>query len=62
MPGNRFLDTRIRHIDACGATAANLFRLWNEVACDYDLDVSKHIAFACDGAAAMIGHCISLRN
>ena len=47
-----FLD--IRHIDACGATAANLFRLWNEVACDYDLDVSKHVAFACDGAAAII--------
>ena len=52
-----FLD--IRHIDACGATAANLFRLWNEVACDYDLDVSKHVTFACDGAAAMIGRCNS---
>ena len=53
-----FLD--IRHIDACGPTAANLFRLWNEVACDYDLDVSKHVAFACNGAAAMIGRCNSL--
>ena len=53
-----FLD--IRHIDACGAPAANLFRLWNEVACDYDLDVRKHVAFACDGAAAMIGRCNSL--
>jgi len=41
-------------LDARGATAANLFRLWNDVAADYDLDVSKHVAVACDGAAAMI--------
>ena len=33
-----FLDSR--HIDGCEATAANLFRLWNEVACNYGLDVS----------------------
>ena len=38
----------MRHIDICGATAANLFRLWNEAACDYDLDVSKHVAIACE--------------
>ena len=36
------------------------FRLWNEVACDYDLDVSKHVAFACVEAASMIGRCISI--
>ena len=48
-----FLD--IRQIGTGGATAANLFRLWNEVASDYTLDVNKHVALACDGAAAMIG-------
>ena len=53
-----FLD--IHPIDARGATAANLFRLRNEVAADYDLDVSKHVAIACDGAAAMIGRRNSL--
>jgi len=44
----------IRRIDAHGATAANLFRPWNDVAADYNLDVSRHVAVACDGAAAMI--------
>ena len=53
-----FLD--IHRIDARGATAANLFRLWNEVAADYGLDVGKHVAIACDGAAAMIGRRNSL--
>ena len=48
-----FLDIRL--IDAHEASAVNLFRLWNEVAIDYNLDVSKHVAIACDGAAAMIG-------
>ena len=46
---------KIPRIDACGGTAANLFRLWNDVAADYDLDVSKHAGFARDGAAAIIG-------
>ena len=53
-----FLD--IRRIDAHGATATNLFRLWKEVADDYSLDVGKHVAIACDGAAAMIGRQNSL--
>ena len=55
-------DARQLHfwIDARGATAANLFRLWNEVAADYGLDVGKHVAIACDGAAAMIGRRNSL--
>ena len=53
-----FLD--ICKVDARGATAANLFRLWNEVANDYGLDVNKHVAIACDGAAAMIGRRNSL--
>ena len=45
----------IRQIGAGGATAANLFRLWNEVANDYSLDINQHVAIACVGAAAMIG-------
>ena len=45
---------KISRIDARGAPAANLFRLWNDVAADYYLDVSKHVGFACDGAAAII--------
>ena len=45
----------ICQIDTRGATAANLFRLWNEVANDYVLDVNEHVAIAFDGAAAMIG-------
>ena len=48
-----FLD--IRQIDAHGASVVNLFQLWNKVAIDYNLDVSKHVAIACDGTAAMIG-------
>ena len=56
-----FLD--IRQIDAYRASAVNLYRLWNEVAIDYNLDVSKHAAIACDGAAAMIAVEIScLKN
>ena len=47
-----FLD--IRQIDAHRASTFNLFRLWNEVAIDYNLDVSKHVVCACDGVAAMI--------
>ena len=50
-----FLDIRQIGTGGGGATAANLFRLWNEVASDYTLDVNKHVALACDGAAAMIG-------
>ena len=53
-----FLD--MRRIDACGATAANLFRLWNEVVSNCNLDVNKYVAFACDEAAAKIGRCNSL--
>ena len=34
---------------------ANLFRLWNVVVADYDVDVRKYVAFACDRAAAIIG-------
>ena len=44
----------IRQRDAHGASAVNLFRLWNEVAIDYNLYVVEHAAIACDGAAAMI--------
>ena len=49
----------IRRVDACGAIAANLFRLWNDAA-DYDLDVRKHVVFARDGATAIIGRRNSL--
>ena len=52
-----FLDSHQN--DAHGASAINLFRLWNEVAIDYNLDVSKHAAIACDGAIAMIAAEIS---
>lgn len=48
-----FLD--IRPIDERGGTAENLFATWKEVADDYDLDTTKHVALACDGAAAMLG-------
>ncbi len=50
-PATAFLD--IRHIDERGATAQGLFELWNEVADDYEFDVSKHLAIACYGAAAL---------
>ena len=45
----------IRQIDAHGVSAVNLFRLWNEIAIDYNLDVSNHVVIACDRATAMIG-------
>ena len=57
-PATKFLD--IRAVDARGATASNLFRLWKEVASDCKLDKSKHVAMACDGAAAMLGRNNSL--
>ena len=50
----------IRGIDARGATVANLVELWNKVAFDYDLEVSKHVDVACDGAASIIGRRNSL--
>ena len=37
-------------------------QVWNDVAGDYDLDVGKHVAVACDGAAAMMGRRNSLRS
>jgi len=43
----------IRRVDALAV--ADLFRLGNDVVADHDLDVSKHLAAACDGVAAMIG-------
>ena len=45
----------IRHIDVRGATTANLFQLWIDAAAEYNVDVSKYVAFACEGTAAMIG-------
>ena len=46
-----FLD--IRCVDARGATATNLLRFWNDVAFDYDHDVSKYVALACGGTAEL---------
>ena len=38
--------------DAHGASAVNLYRLWNEIAIDYNLDVSKHVGVAIRGAGS----------
>lgn len=40
----RFLD--MRAIDVYGQTGENLFKFWNAVAADYDLDTFKHTAIA----------------
>ena len=52
MPATACLE--IPRVDARGAAAANLFGFWNNVVANYDLDVSQHAGFACEGAAAII--------
>ena len=52
-PLTRFLDTR--RVDADGANARNLHRIWNEVVLENQLDMINHVGLSCDGAAVMLG-------
>ena len=49
----KFLD--IRPVGPEGATSNNLVKMFKQVAADYDLSLSNHVAMSCDGAAAMFG-------
>ena len=49
----KFLD--IRPVGPEGATSDNLVKMFKQVAADYDLSLSNHVAMSCDGAAAMFG-------
>ena len=52
-PLTRFLDTR--RVNADGANARNLHRIWNEVVLENQLDMINHVGLSCDGAAVMLG-------